>query len=230
MVGGALVIAGLRRQSLLGDALMLGGGWLISAGITGRFRPYAAMGLIRADQDSSRGLIVERAITIGRPRETVFTYWRDLSHLSGVMRNVLSVTPGSGNGRRSHWVAVAPLGLKVEWDAEIVEERANELLAWQSLPGARIQHSGEVRFLDAPGNRGTEVRPRFTYKSPLGTAGAAMARLFGLEPTQQIDQGLRSLKAILESGEAPTTAGQPRGKPGAGQGRTQATALREGAR
>lgn len=216
-LGSALIFAGLRRRSLFGGALVLGGGWFLYAAATGHFQPYAALGLVREGGRSDNGLVVERTATIGVPREQVYRFWRDFSHLPSFMQHLEAVT--ILDTTRSHWVAKAPLGRHMEWDAEITAERPDELIAWQSLPGARAPNRGEVRFAEAPGGRGTEVTVRLTYKPPLGTAGAAFARLFAEEPGQQIADDLRRLKAILEAGEAPTTQQQPHGKLIIGTGR-----------
>jgi uncharacterized membrane protein len=114
--------------------------------------------------------------------------------------------------RRSHWVAKAPAGTAVEWDAEIIEEQEGDLLSWRSLPGAEIPNAGEVRFTDAPAGRGTEVRVTLTYDPPAGAAGAALAKVFLKEPDQQTREDLRRFKQILESGETATTEGQPSGR------------------
>ena len=136
-VGGAPVIAGLRQRSLLtGGVMLLSGGYFLYAGATGHFKPYAALGFVREPGLSNRGLVVERAITISAPREQVYRYWRDLTHLPSFMRHLESVT--IADGRRSHWVARAPLGRHVEWDAEITDNRPDEFIAWRSLPGTIV--------------------------------------------------------------------------------------------
>ena len=50
------------------------------------------------------------------------------------------------------------------------------------------------------------------YAPPGGKVAALVAKLFGEEPRQQIPQELRRFKAILETGEVPTTEGQPAGR------------------
>lgn len=207
-VSGALMIAGLRQRSLLARGVMMAsGGYFLYAAATGHFRPYAALGFVRERGLSSRGLVVERAITIAAPREPVYRYWRDFTHLPSFMRHLESVSVT--DDRRSHWVARAPLGRHVEWDAEITDDRPSRLIAWRSLPGTIVPNHGEVRFADAPGNRGTEVIVHLAYQPPLGTAGAAFARLLLEEPTRQVNEDLRRLKAYLETGETPTTENQP---------------------
>ena len=126
------------------------------------------------------------------------------------MRHLESVRTIDDN--RSHWVAKAPLGQTVEWDAGTDEERENELIAWRSLPGADVVNVGSVQFSRASGGRGTQVTVKLEYSPPGGAAGAAVAKLFGEEPSQQVDDDLRRFKALMETGEIPTTDGQPAGE------------------
>ncbi len=103
--------------------------------------------------------------------------------------------------RHSHWTVRGPAGRLVEWDTEITDDRPNAQIAWRSLPGANVPNSGQVRFLPAPGGRGTEVRVEMQYAPPGGELGATIARLFGQEPRQQVRADLRKLNQVLEAGE-----------------------------
>jgi uncharacterized membrane protein len=158
-------------------------------------------------------LHVTKSVTINRPREAVYEFWRDFSNLPQFMAHVQSVA--SEGDKRSHWVVAAPAGQTVEWDAEIVDDRPNALIAWRSLEGSDIRHEGSVRFDQAPADRGTEVHVDLRYDAPGGKAGAAVAKLFGEEPTQQIGDDLRRLKQVLETGEVVRSDGSLEG---AGQG------------
>ena len=153
---------------------------------------------------------VRRAVTINKPRAEVYGFWRRFEQLPRFMTHLESVTE-QGNGV-SHWVAKAPAGGTVEWDAEIVEEREGELISWRSRPGAEIPNGGTVRFVDGPVGRGTEVHVALTYDPPGGAAGAAVAKVFGEEPDQQVREDLRRFKRLLETGEIATTDGQPSGR------------------
>ena len=126
------------------------------------------------------------------------------------MEHLQAVTVSGGN--RSHWVAKAPLGQSVEWDAEIHNERENELIAWRSLEGSQVETAGSVHFTPAQAGRGTEVRVNLKYNPPAGQIGIALAKLLGEAPDQQIRDDLRRFKQVMESGEIPTTAGQPSGR------------------
>jgi uncharacterized membrane protein len=142
---------------------------------------------------------VRKAITINRTPEEVYRFWRHLENLPRFMAHLESVRVL--DDRRSYWKAHAPLGLTVEWTAEIVEERSNELISWRSAEDSQVPNSGTVRFVRAPGDRGTEVHLDLRYDPPAGAVGAAIAKLFGEEPSRQVDGDLRRLKQVLETGE-----------------------------
>src|SRR5262249_43303222 len=114
--------------------------------------------------------------------------------------------------RRSRWMAKAPAGTRVEWDAEITEDRPNELIAWRSLEGADVDNSGSVRFERAPCGRGAVVRVEMRYSPPAGVIGAGVAKLFGEDPEWQVKDDLRRFKQVMEAGEIITTEGQPAGR------------------
>jgi uncharacterized membrane protein len=100
----------------------------------------------------------------------------------------------------------------VEWDAEITEERANELIAWRCLEGSDVQHAGSIRFSAAPQGRGTFVTVQMEYRPPAGALGAAVGALFGEDPSQTVKWDLRRFKQLMETGEIITTEGQPAGR------------------
>ncbi len=153
---------------------------------------------------SPHAFVVRQSVTVNRPVEEVYAFWHNFENFPRFMAHVRSV---SVSGRRSHWVAKAPAGMTVEWDAEIVDDRENELIAWRSLEESDVQHSGKVRFVRAPGARGTEVRVDLAYMPPGGALGRALAKLFGEEPEQQVREDLRRVKQILEAGEIPISDG-----------------------
>ncbi len=142
---------------------------------------------------------VRRTITIACSPEDAYRFWRNLENLPRFVAHLESIAVL--DERRSHWIAKAPAGTSVEWDAEIIEDRPNDRIAWRSLPGADIESSGAVYFEPAPGGRGTEVSVEIRYQPPFGAAGKALAKLLGEEPGQQTDGDLRRLKQVLETGE-----------------------------
>jgi uncharacterized membrane protein len=215
--GGALALYGLSRGTLGGAALGLAGGVLAYRGVSGHCPVYRALGINTAEKRgratsvaAGHGVKVSRSMTINRSREDLFRFWRNFENLPRFMSHLESVqTTGD---KRSHWVAKAPLGRAVAWDAEIITERPNELIGWRSLEGSEVDCAGSVHFLPALGGQGTEVHIVLKYDPPGGRFGAAMAWLFGEAPEQQIQEDLRRFKQIMEAGEVPTRYGQPAGR------------------
>ena len=156
------------------------------------------------------GIPVKRFVTIGRSPEELYKFWRDFQNLPRFMKHLESVQVM--DEKRSHWIVKAPAGTTVEWDAEITEDRPNELITWRSLEGADVDNTGSVRFERAPGARGTVVRVDIQYNPPGGKLGSLVAKLFGEEPGQQIQEDLYRFKQLMETGEVATTEGQPSGR------------------
>lgn len=145
------------------------------------------------------GVQVTESITVNRPIQEVYGFWRNFENLPRFMEHLESVR--NTEGGRSHWKAKAPAGASVEWDAELLEDRPNESISWRALPESTVPNSGSVRFREAPGNRGTEITVDLRYQPPGGKLGAFVAKLFGEEPSQQVKSDLRRFKQVLELGE-----------------------------
>jgi uncharacterized membrane protein len=140
---------------------------------------------------------VRKAITISNSPEEAYNFWRNFENLPRFMTHLESVRVMDQG--RSYWKAKAPLGATIEWVAEITEDRPNQLIAWQSLDGANVLNAGQVRFVPAPGHGGTEVHVELTHAPPGGIIGATIAKLFGEDPSRQVDGDLRRLQEVLQS-------------------------------
>lgn len=218
--GGALAVMALKKHNAASAALALAGGYLLYRGVTGHCAGYSALhtgtaGPLESENASvphNQGIKVEKVMTINRSPEELFAFWRRFDNLPRFMKHVESVTVQDET--RSHWVVRAPAGKTVEWDAEVINESPNEMIAWRSVENADIANAGSVWFKPAPGGRGTEVKVSLEYRPPAGILGAAIARLWGEEPEQQVNDDLRRFKQMMEAGEIPTTDGQPSGGKG----------------
>jgi uncharacterized membrane protein len=217
-LGGALIAAyGISQRSKAGTILAAAGGALIVRGATGFCPGYAAAGIdMHASDDTKvalageRGTPVEVAVTIMKPHDELYRFWRDLENLPKFMPHLESVKSLGGN--RSHWVAKSIRGRTVEWDAEIITDTPNELIGWRTLDGADVVSAGSVRFKPGGHDGETIVTVHMQYEPPAGKLGATIAWLFGEAPSQTIREDLRRFKALMETGEVPTTNGQPRGE------------------
>jgi uncharacterized membrane protein len=169
---------------------------------------FGATRLARASR-SPRLLRAKRSIAINRTPAECYAFWRRLGNLATFMRQVVAVVETSDT--RSHWSARGPAGIPVEWDAELVRDDRDALLEWQSLEGSQVETRGVVEFQPHPQGRGTIVRVALAYGPPAGKLGAFLAKASFEDPGQTLKEDLRRLKAALETGEVPTTEGQPHG-------------------
>lgn len=149
--------------------------------------------------------VIGRTVTIGRPREELFAFWRDFQNLPRFMENVVAVSPKGENGR-AVWTIKAPGGRTVDVETQIAREEPGSLIAWRSVPGSDIDTEGRVKFTDAPGERGTRVEAIIAYKPPAGELGRALAKLFLREPEVQARHDLKRFKMLMETGEIATSA------------------------
>jgi uncharacterized membrane protein len=224
VAGGALAAYGLKRRSAPGGAAAIAGAALLYRGATGHCDLYRALGVNRAyrrnngiafrgegtgliaDEGSDtraklggrRGIHVEESVTIHRPLSELYRFWRNFENLPQFMEHLESVSMREEG--ISHWVARGPAGIRVEWDARIINEVDNKVIGWQSLDGSMISTAGSVNFDEDM--HGTRVIVHLQYNPPGGKAGAAIARIFGEEPNQTIREDLRRFKQLMEASGA----------------------------
>src|SRR5215213_10719454 len=200
--GSVLALLGLGRGGMPGLLIAAVGGGLIYRGASGHCPLYKALDMDTARDEAkpedyfNHGIHVEQSYLINKSPQELYGQWRNFENLPKIMTHLESVTVI--DEKRSHWVAKAPAlaGGRVEWDAEIINDEPNALIAWRSLPNADVDNTGSVRFVPAPGDRGTEVKVVLDYIPPAGRLGKWVARLFGEEPTIQITEDLRKFKRI----------------------------------
>lgn len=167
-------------------------------------RPHAL-----AHKQPSGEISLRRHITINRSVRDLYQFWRKFENLPKIMRHLKEVK--STGEKTSHWVAHAPLGMTIGWDAEITQDLENRLIEWKTTSGL-VHHSGSVQFNSAPGNRGTEMHVEVVYRVPGGLVSKTIAWASGEDPEFQIQEDLRRFKQVMETGEYPTTEGQPSGR------------------
>jgi uncharacterized membrane protein len=200
----AVMAYGVSRRSAAGTFLAVAAVPLAYRGATGEWPQlpniYAAAGDdTRTALSGDRGTHVRETVRVDKPVDEVFRFWRQFENFPCFMSYLDQVTD-LGNGR-SHWIAKGPADIKVEWDAEIINEVENKVIGWQSLPGADVVTAGSVNFRPASDGRSTEVSVHLQYEPPAGKAGSLVASLFGREPSQTIHEDLHRVKDMLEAAE-----------------------------
>jgi uncharacterized membrane protein len=206
---GAVIVYGFSRRTAPGVALAVAATPLVYRGVSGRW-PFedGYADDTRHALSGSRGIHVRESVRIERPVSEIYAFWRQLENLPRVLTHLESVDE-SGDGR-SHWIARGPADLGVEWDAEIINDIEDKLIAWRSLPHSDIVTAGSVNFRPVRDGRATELSVHLQYEPPAGRAGAFFARILGREPSQTIREDLRRLKQVMEAGEVPRTGtGEP---------------------
>ena len=214
-VGAGLLAVGLRKGIL--DSLMfaLTGGALLYRGATGRCPLYKVAGIDTSSDrprpgvsvPHGRGVKIEHSVFINKSPEELYSFWRQFENLPRFMDHLASVkTEGD---QRSHWVVKTIGNAEISWDAEIVNDVANELIAWRTVENSDVDHAGSVRFEGA--GQGTRVKVTMEYRPPAGKVGVGVAKLFGQEPRQMIESDLRRFKQLMESGEVVSVEGQSHG-------------------
>jgi uncharacterized membrane protein len=211
----ALAAVAIRRKRLRPLLFPLAGS-LISRAVTGRCAVNRALGRNSArggrvspvaSVPRGEGIKVEKSVVVNRPAQELYRFWRNFENLPRFMDHLESVTVLDEN--RSHWVAKAPAGTRVEWDAIIHNEIENELIAWRSLPDADVNNAGSVHFDPSSSGDATEVRVVLSYEPPVGRLGAAVAKLFGEEPSTQVEDDLRRFKQVMEAAEIAGNSNHP---------------------
>lgn len=221
LVGGAALTAfGLIRRGTMGIPAIVGGVVLLLRGATGSSPIYRALGMNtavktqpgRVSVPHKQGFHITRAVTINRPADVLYRFWRDPGNLPQVIDYIDSVQ--LTGEKRAHWTIRLPGGIKADFDVEVYTDVPNEVISWRSLPESSIQNAGSVRFMPAPGGRGTQVELTLEVVPPGGPLGQAVLKLFGDAPQQYINQYLRQFKQMMEAGEKATTEGQTSGRTG----------------
>lgn len=154
-----------------------------------------------AGRDESK--VSAAVVTINRPADELYAFWRDFSNLPRVMENIESIV--THDAGRSHWVVKAPGGRTVEWDAIVTEDVDGRAIGWQSADGSDVRSSGRVEFAPVEG-RGTVVRAVIAYDPPGGAIAQLLAKLVQREPAIQARRDLRRFKQYMETGEISTSA------------------------
>jgi uncharacterized membrane protein len=194
-LGAALVVIGLALRSRRGLGLAVTGAGLAYRGLGGHCMVYRALGIRGTNQESSTtgnlGVKVERSVPIDAPARNLYAFWRDFRNLPIVMPNLERVDVESPT--RSHWVVKGPLGSALEWDAEVISDIPNQRIGWRTMPGARVEHAGSVRF-EPRADGGTVVWVTLQYNPPGGEFTHMVAQLFGEDPGKRLEEDLQRLR------------------------------------
>jgi len=178
--------------------MKLGGIGMILRGQNGYRKLYELFGLslpANPTKPGRQGIQVDAHIVVRRSASDLYRIWRNLENLPVFMDHLVSVR--EVDDIRSQWVARAPAGMVIKWEADIVRDEEDRLIAWQSLEGSGVDSAGSVHF-EPLDSMVALVHVRLKYNPPAGRAGVALARAFMSDPQKKIEHDLRRFKEIVE--------------------------------
>jgi uncharacterized membrane protein len=226
--GTALAVYGIDRGGLPGGLLAVLGAELIRRGATGHCLVYDALNVSTASDATahgphrdlpasqaatvraSRAVKIEHTVTVMRPASELYAFWRNPANIARVVDGVEAVDVASDTTVR--WRARGPAGSPLEWDAQIINDIPDELIAWKSVGDADLPNAGSIHFRSAPNARGTVVRLVVEYEPPGGHLGAWIVKLMGEKPSRQMSDALRRFKQLAETQDILTNEGQTSGR------------------
>lgn len=207
--GGALALAGARRRGVPGALLATLGAALLHRGVTGHCHLYSAVGA-----DTSRGAAdeapdtipvvddggtrVQASVTIARPPNELYAFWRDFTNAPKFMHRIIRVGVLEG-GQRSKWTAEGLRGRSIEWVSELTDDRPGRI-AWTTLPGSDLPHRGFVAFTPGARPGETVVHHALDFDPPGGIVGHAIASALHELPEVMLRDDLRRFKQLMETG------------------------------
>ncbi|RYG34111.1 SRPBCC family protein [bacterium] len=196
--GTLLVFAGWRRGGPIGALMKLGGAAFLYRGQQGYKRLYQVAGLELAPTPTGVGeynVRVDASVEIAQPPRELYRIWRNLENLPVFMDYLEDVR--EIDETRSEWTVKTPVGAPVKWEAEIINDIPDELIAWQSLEGSGVDNAGSVRFEDI-GNGRTRIKVVLRYDPPGDALGQKIAKLFGKDAQVQVEESLARFKRYME--------------------------------
>src|SRR5919109_347626 len=188
IAGGALLIFGLTRMSVGGMLLAAVGAALGYRGLTGHCDAYERLGIDAGGARRNVG---------SAPPQRVYDVWRNLENLPRVLSHVERVEVLDRT--RSRWTIKGPAGARVSWDAELINDKPREVIAWRTTESLLVNHAGSVTF-EPVGTGQTRVRVSLQYDPPGGRFGHAVAALVSADAGSQVAHDLAEFKRALEEG------------------------------
>ncbi|SEL78636.1 SRPBCC family protein [Parapedobacter koreensis] len=196
-IGGYLLYQGLRDVRRRPIAMLVSSGYLLFRAATG-YCPLSRW--IGKKEPHNPAINIQTFITVNKPRDAVYRYWRSLQNLPTFMSHLIEVK--ELDEKRSHWLAKMPgTAGTIEWDAEIVKDEPGYLIGWQSVSGSPIENAGKVQLYDSPDRLATEMRVVFSYHPPAGGLGTGIAKLLNPFFKQIIEEEIYRFKRVIEAGD-----------------------------
>lgn len=203
VAGGALLLFDILSRRKTSLVQTIAGTYLLLRGVTGFCLGYDRLGKNEVDFRTPN-INIRTSLTVNRPRDQVYAFWRRLENLPLFMKHLKKVE--ILNETTSEWTAAIAGGIGTfSWKSEIVKDDPGDTLSWHSLPGSAVENAGKITFSDA-WNAGTMVDIVISYHAPLGLLGEKAGRLLNPLFEKMVHEDVRNFKRYIEASGVPTTA------------------------
>lgn len=210
VAGMALGAMGLRRRGLLGWLMAASGAALVAHGAKKHCAVYDRIGVTGEDAEPTsnpldRRVHIRRSVTVERPADELYRFWRSVEKLPQFMQPIESVE--AVDDRLSRWTAHLPVVGRVQWLSRIVEDVPNERIAWRTEGDSFVEHDGAVEFHPTGPDRESRVTLEMVYQLTGGAVAAGLAKLLGKSPSDYASRNLHRFRQLMETGEVATNEG-----------------------
>ena len=151
---------------------------------------------------------IEASVTIRRPVEEVFGFYRDFKNLPTFLGDVMAIEPTGP--ATSRWTIEGPFGIQAHWTIEVTEQRENKLICYETVTSPITRTYWEIYF--EPGPEAGETQVREVMKAPGGKLVRAALALIGKYPAQEVTANLHRFKQVMETGRVTDTTYSVPGK------------------
>lgn len=182
LAAATLCLFGLGRRGVVRRLAIAAGVGLAARGVAPAVRrTILRAGTARRSIDIGSTLVVERSVS-----ET-FTFFSNFENFPRLVHALVGVLD-HGDGR-SRWIARAPEGEVLQWDAIVTKFVPNQVIAWESVPDSPVVSSGLVRFHPL-GEARTRLDVRFVFVPRRTSAREAVRAFFHAPAARGFDEDL----------------------------------------
>lgn len=205
VAGGATLLYDIIFKRKTSFLQTMAASYLLLRGVTGFCIAYDQLGKREVDHRSPN-VNIRTSLTVNRPRDQVYAFWRRLQNLPLFMKHLQNVTVL--DEKLSEWSAVliGDVGT-ISWTSEIVKDDPGAMLSWHSVPQSSIENAGKITFEDG-GPGATRLDIVISYHAPLGLLGEKAARLLNPLFERMVHDDVENFKHYIETAELPIARGK----------------------
>jgi uncharacterized membrane protein len=146
---------------------------------------------------SEHGLKLEQSVSVNCNARDIYFFLIQPENYTRVIYDLILVAE-AGPGVW-HWVGGSSAGHTLQWVTEIIGNRQNEMIAWQTFDGSDVHCAGSIWLHPVASGESTNVRVALKIDVPRLGLGALTDGHGENSPEFHLSRALRRLKEILEA-------------------------------